>query len=44
MSNKSSAAKWAVVFSALAVLLALVGGRWLWHFILAMHGDRKSVV
>jgi hypothetical protein len=38
MSKKSSAAAWAVVLSALAVLLVLVGGRWLWHFILAMHG------
>jgi hypothetical protein len=38
MSKKSSATAWAVVTSALAVLLALAGGRWLWHFILAMHG------
>jgi hypothetical protein len=38
MSRKSSPAAWAVVVSALAVLLMLGGGRWLWHFILTMHG------
>jgi hypothetical protein len=38
MSKRSSAAACAVVLSALAVLLVLVGGRWSLHFILAMHG------
>jgi hypothetical protein len=38
MNKKSSPAAWAVVFCALAVLLVLVGGRWLWHFILTIHG------
>jgi hypothetical protein len=40
MSKKSSAVAWAVVLTALAVVLVLGGGRWLWHFILAMHGMR----
>jgi hypothetical protein len=38
MSKKSSPSVWAVVLCGLAVLLALGGGRWLWHFILRMHG------
>jgi hypothetical protein len=37
MSKKSSPAAWAVVLGALAVVLVL-GGRWLWHSILTMHG------
>jgi hypothetical protein len=38
MSRKSSSVAWAVVLTALAMVLMLVGGRWLWHFILTMHG------
>jgi hypothetical protein len=38
MSKKSSPVVWSVVLCALAVALVLGGGRWLWHFILAMHG------
>jgi len=38
MSEKSSHAVWTVVLCALAVVLVLGGGRWLWHFILIMHG------
>ncbi len=38
MNRKSSRAVWAVVLCALAVVLMLGGGRWLWHFILTMHG------
>jgi hypothetical protein len=40
MSKKSSHAAWAVVLWVLAVVLVLGGGRWLWHFILRMHGMR----
>jgi hypothetical protein len=40
MSKKSWSAVWAFVLCALAVVLVLGGGRWLWHFILAMHGMR----
>ena len=38
MSKKSLLAAWVVALSALAVVLALGGGRWLWRFILTMHG------
>jgi hypothetical protein len=38
MSEKSSRAVWAVVLCALALVLVLGGGRWLWRFILTMHG------
>jgi hypothetical protein len=38
MSKKSSPATWGVILCALAVLLVLGGGRWLWRFILRMHG------
>jgi hypothetical protein len=38
MSKKSSSTAWTVVLCGLAVLLALGGGRWLWRFILRMHG------
>jgi hypothetical protein len=38
MSEKSSHAVWAVVLCALAVVLVLGGGRWLWRFVLTMHG------
>jgi hypothetical protein len=38
MSKKSLPAAWAVVICTLAVVLVLGGGRWLWHFILTMHG------
>jgi hypothetical protein len=40
MSKKFSTAVWAVVLCALAGALMLGGGRWLWHFILRMHGMR----
>src|ERR1700721_74905 len=33
MSKKSSSIVWAVVLCGLAMLLALGGGQWLWHFI-----------
>jgi hypothetical protein len=40
MNKKALPTTWAVVLCALAVVLVLGGARWLWHFILTMHGMR----
>jgi hypothetical protein len=38
MSKTLGPTAWAFVLCALAVVLVLWGGRWLWHFVLTMHG------
>jgi hypothetical protein len=38
MSERYSHVVWAGILCAVVLVLVLDGGRWLWHFILIMHG------